>query len=96
MQHTFFYHLIRSDHRHNFSPYNILLYLKSSPAGLSGSHLERLAFIPQLFLSVIALPVVLAKKDLPSCMLAQTFTFVTFNKVCTSQVRTLGSFLRLC
>lgn len=48
-------------------------------------HLESLAFIPQLFLSAVALPL-LAKKDLPSTMLAQTFAFVTFNKVCTSQV----------
>jgi hypothetical protein len=49
--------------------------------------LESAAFIPQLFLSAIALPVMLAKKDLPSTMLAQTFAFVSFNKVCTSQVR---------
>jgi phosphatidylinositol glycan class M len=49
-------------------------------------HLESLAFLPQLFLSSIALPLILAKKDLPSTMLAQTFAFVSFNKVCTSQV----------
>jgi GPI mannosyltransferase 1 subunit M len=48
--------------------------------------LESAAFIPQLFLSAVALPLMLAKKDLPSTMLAQTFAFVSFNKVCTSQV----------
>ena len=46
-----------------------------------------MAFLPQLFLSAFVIPVILAKKDLPSTMLAQTFAFVSFNKVCTSQVR---------
>lgn len=54
--------------------------------GGSGFQLERLAFIPQLLLSVVLIPIVLAKRDLASCMLAQTFAFVAFNKVCTSQV----------
>ncbi|KAK7546374.1 PIG-M-domain-containing protein [Phyllosticta citricarpa] len=85
LEHTYFYHLIRLDHRHNFSPYNILLYLNSSPAGSSTLKLESFAFVPQLFFSTIAIPMALAKKDLASTMLAQTFAFVTFNKVCTSQ-----------
>ncbi|KAH6877799.1 hypothetical protein J4E91_000588 [Alternaria rosae] len=91
LEHSYFYHLTRTDHRHNFSPYNTLLYLKSSPtptdlepATLS-SGLERLAFLPQLLLSAFFIPLALAKKDLPNTMLAQTFAFVTFNKVCTSQ-----------
>jgi phosphatidylinositol glycan class M len=92
LEHSYLYHLTRIDHRHNFSPYNTLLYLNSSPkpAGLGSAapsiELERLAFLPQLFLSAVFIPLVLAKKDLPSTMLAQTFAFVTFNKVCTSQV----------
>lgn len=91
LDHSYFYHIIRIDHRHNFSPYNTLLYLNSSPkAGLvpstSSLELERLAFLPQLLLSAVFIPLALAKKDLPSTMLAQTFAFVTFNKVCTSQV----------
>ncbi|KAI9832616.1 MAG: GPI mannosyltransferase 1 [Phylliscum demangeonii] len=86
IRHTYLYHLIRIDHRHNFSVYNTLLYLNSSPASSqSALHLESLAFLPQLFLSAFAIPAVLAKKDLAATMLAQTFAFVTFNKVCTSQ-----------
>jgi phosphatidylinositol glycan class M len=91
LQHTYFHHLTRIDHRHNFSPYSTLLYLSAasdsidSGAGASGNF-ESLAFIPQLLLSVVLIPLVLGKKDLPGTMLAQTFAFVTFNKVCTSQV----------
>lgn len=92
LDHSYFYHLIRIDHRHNFSPYNTLLYLNSSPKtniaanAQSSFELERLAFMPQLLLSAVLIPLVLSKKDLPSTMLAQTFAFVAFNKVCTSQV----------
>ncbi|QQK43687.1 Mannosyltransferase (PIG-M), putative [Penicillium digitatum] len=83
LHHTFFHHLTRIDHRHNFSPYSTLLYL--SAAGGAETRFEALAFLPQLTLVVVALPLVLAKKNLATAMLAQTFTFVTFNKVCTSQ-----------
>ncbi|EEH18661.2 hypothetical protein PABG_07721 [Paracoccidioides brasiliensis Pb03] len=88
IQHTYLHHATRVDHRHNFSPYNILLYLSSSPTvqdASLGSNLESLAFIPQLSLSAVLIPLVLAKKDLAGTMLAQTFAFVAFNKVCTSQ-----------
>lgn len=84
LHHTFFHHLTRIDHRHNFSPYATILYL--SAAGNAKSNFEALAFLPQLLLVVIAIPLVLAKKSLATAMLAQTFAFVTFNKVCTSQV----------
>lgn len=60
--------------------------MKSALGSSSGLGVESLAFFPQLFLSVVAIPLLLAKKDLASTMLAQTFAFVTFNKVCTSQV----------
>jgi phosphatidylinositol glycan class M len=92
LQHTFFHHLTRIDHRHNFSPYSTLLYL--SAAGGAETHFEALAFLPQLVLVVIALPLVLAKKSLTTAMLAQTFTFVTFNKVCTSQVSCIPKMIR--
>ncbi|KAL8794349.1 MAG: hypothetical protein Q9195_003046 [Heterodermia aff. obscurata] len=86
LTHTYLHHLTRIDHRHNFSPYNTLLHLSSaSPSTTSGWHFESLAFIPQLALSAFLIPLALAKKDLPSTMMAQTFAFVAFNKVVTSQ-----------
>ncbi|OJJ51768.1 hypothetical protein ASPZODRAFT_127900 [Penicilliopsis zonata CBS 506.65] len=83
LQHTYLHHLTRIDHRHNFSPYSTLLYLAA--AGDAHLRFESLAFLPQLLLSVVVIPLVLAKRSLPDAMLAQTFAFVTFNKVCTSQ-----------
>jgi phosphatidylinositol glycan class M len=93
--HTFLHHVTRIDHRHNFSPYNVLLYLTSSSSSSSPPvqtasllpKIESVAFLPQLLLSTILIPLVGAKKDLATTMMAQTFAFVTFNKVCTSQVR---------
>ncbi|KAK3940017.1 GPI mannosyltransferase 1 [Diplogelasinospora grovesii] len=83
--HTYFHHVTRIDHRHNFSPYNIQLYLASAFPTQSGLRIESVAFLPQLLLSCVLIPLVMAKKDLPTAMLAQTFAFVAFNKVCTSQ-----------
>ncbi|KAG4031505.1 hypothetical protein MFRU_009g02760 [Monilinia fructicola] len=87
LQHTYLHHLTRIDHRHNFSPYNTLLYLRSAIPSLSTNlpPLESLAFLPQLLLSTILLPLTLSKLDLPTTMLVQTLAFVTFNKVVTSQ-----------
>ncbi|KAF3909204.1 hypothetical protein ABW20_dc0102021 [Dactylellina cionopaga] len=91
--HTYLHHVTRLDHRHNFSPYNILLYLKSSPFTADPNYplikpsdlsTERLAFLPQILLSAVLLPF-LATTNLPSTMFAQTLAFVTFNKVVTSQ-----------
>jgi phosphatidylinositol glycan class M len=84
--HTYLHHVTRIDHRHNFSPYNIQLYLASASPASSGLRIESVAFIPQLLLSCVLIPLIVAKSDLPASMLAQTFAFVTFNKVCTSQV----------
>ena len=95
--HTFFHHVSRLDHRHNFSPYNTLLYLTSAePSSSSSLHAESLAFIPQLLLSCVLIPLVVAKKDLATSIMAQTFAFVTFNKVCTSQVRPAPSRITSC
>ncbi|KAJ0107990.1 hypothetical protein J7T55_008126 [Diaporthe amygdali] len=80
--HTYLHHVTRIDHRHNFSPYNILLYLASaSPDDISrGIRVESVAFFPQLLLSCVLIPLIMAKKDLPTTMLAQTWAFVAFNK----------------
>jgi GPI mannosyltransferase 1 subunit M len=90
LQHTYLHHLTRIDHRHNFSPYNILLYLSSASsaggANVSALKFESLAFFPQLFLSTLLIPLILTKRDLAGAMLAQTWAFVALNKVCTSQV----------
>ena len=88
LTHTYLHHLTRIDHRHNFSPYNTLLHLSSAiPSATSPIKFESFAFIPQLALSAVLIPLTLAKDDLAGTMLAQTFAFVAFNKVCTSQVR---------
>ncbi|OPB44223.1 GT50 GPI mannosyltransferase 1 [Trichoderma guizhouense] len=81
LTHSYLHHVTRIDHRHNFSPYNIFLYLASANPSSSSLH----AFLPQLLLSCLFIPFVIAKKDLATSMMAQTFAFVTFNKVCTSQ-----------
>ncbi|KAM5355221.1 hypothetical protein ACJ41O_001867 [Fusarium nematophilum] len=85
--HTYFHHVTRIDHRHNFSPYNVLLYLTSATPDDAAPfvRIESLAFLPQLLLSCVLIPLALAKRDLATSMMAQTFAFVTFNKVCTSQ-----------
>lgn len=96
VQETFLYHLSRVDHRHNFSPYFYPYYLAHSPAAAavelpsSPSCFRSLArhpfaaFLPQLFLS-IGLGFRYGAEDLPYAWLVQTFAFVSFNKVCTSQ-----------
>ena len=74
LQHTYYYHLTRSDHRHNFSIYFLSMYLDSAPL---------LAFVPQGIL-VLALGIGLAS-DLHLAFFLQTFAFVILNKVMTSQ-----------
>jgi phosphatidylinositol glycan class M len=75
-----------------------MLHISSQQPSDTGFRIESLAFLPQISLSLIVVPLLLAKKDLASTMLAQTFAFVTFNKVCTSQVspRQRQHFLEPC
>lgn len=106
LSHTFLYHITRLDHRHNFSPYFYSFYLSTSPSlpSVPWSSLIRhplAAFIPQLGLSV-GLGFAFGKEDLAFAWLVQTMAFVTFNKVCTSQVRSfrpppfLSAFADVC
>lgn len=81
---SYIYHFTRLDHRHNFSVYNVLLYYKSSVKS-TGMSIEKYAFVPQLLLSSVLIPLKFARRDLISCLFVQTCTFVAFNKVMTSQ-----------
>jgi len=92
---TYLYHTDRLDHRHNFSPYFYLIYLTyPNPGGASPDlsvwrQLLRSPFtslIPQLALS-LGTGLILGRRsiDLPFAWFVQTFTFVLFNRVCTSQ-----------
>lgn len=84
LEHSYLYHLTRIDHRHNFSVYNVMLYYKSALESSTHS-VERFAFIPQLFIAGVLLPLQFAQKDVISTAFVQTFAFVMFNKVMTSQ-----------
>ncbi len=75
---TYFYHIIRRDSRHNFSPYFYLTYLSPEHRLLSF-----ITFIPQLFNTLIFSYRLYDRLEL--CLFALTFSFVTFNKVTTSQ-----------
>ncbi|KAL4067900.1 glycosyltransferase family 50 protein [Scleroderma yunnanense] len=93
---AFLYHAHRLDHRHNFSPYFYLTYLSyperaaSEPRVIPMWHrLIRsplMSLIPQLSLS-IGTGLIFGGRlmDLPFAWFVQTYTFVLFNRVCTSQ-----------
>lgn len=79
---TYLYHIFRRDIKHNFSPYFYLLYFLED-AGNIKNYVGSLLFVPQMLLCV-GLGYKLYQ-DLPYCFFMQTFMFVSFNKVCTSQ-----------
>lgn len=79
---SLWYHIVRIDHRHNFSVYNLALYYKSAAQGHS---MLTIAFAPQLVILAVLIPLVFAKSDLLGLLFLSTFLFVTFNKVITSQ-----------
>ena len=77
LEHTFLYHILRRDVRHNFSLHFYMMYL--NPHRLLGF----VSFLSQI---VVLVALSIAKfEDPPFCLFILTHTFVTFNKVCTSQ-----------
>lgn len=83
---AYWYHLYRTDHRHNFALWNLLLYYDSAKS--ANSLLSRCAFIPQLVITVSVTALEWFNPtftNLLNVLFVQTFAFVTYNKVCTSQ-----------
>ncbi|KAI9057906.1 glycosyltransferase family 50 protein [Trametes sanguinea] len=94
LEESYLYHLTRLDHRHNFSPYFYLVYLTypsdtSTPEPVLWKRLLRsplTSFVPQMALSLgTGLLFGRRREDLVFAWFVQTFVFVVFNKVCTSQ-----------
>lgn len=81
LQHTYLHHITRQDIRHNFSIYFYMLYLQIG-SGNSGI-LGLLAFLPQVVLIFVFSFKFFKQTSL--VFFLNTFAFVNFNKVCTSQ-----------
>ncbi|WAQ88462.1 hypothetical protein PtA15_9A589 [Puccinia triticina] len=90
LESSYLYHLRRLDHRHNFSPYFYPIYLRFTSALSERSTLVKVlqhplvSFIPQMSLS-LALGFHYGDQNLPFACFIQTYVFVIFNKVVTSQ-----------
>ncbi|KAJ2758344.1 GPI mannosyltransferase 1 [Coemansia sp. BCRC 34490] len=81
LEETYLYHIVRKDHRHNYSMWFLPIYLRfSSSESLA---MGFLSFIPQL--AVVVMLGVSFGTDLYFAVFAQTFGFVAYNKVCTAQ-----------
>lgn len=91
LRHALLYHVMRQDHRHNFSVYFLPTYLTwdwdthaSWARALAASPLA--SFVPQMVVVALA-GFGLGGRDLVMACTVQTVVFVAWNKVYTSQVR---------
>lgn len=83
---AFIYHIHREDHRHNFSPYWLLMYLNMGrrDLGVGVDHSAGLfAFLPQF--AVLFYASWKLRKNIAHACCIETILFVAFNKVCTVQ-----------
>nr|CCC91039.1 putative mannosyltransferase [Trypanosoma congolense IL3000] len=83
---AFLYHVQREDHRHNFSPYWLLMYLNMAQQHLGwGANMAPgiIAFVPQA-LVLIFVSYKLRRNVAHACCV-ETILFIAFNKVCTVQ-----------
>ncbi|CRG85411.1 GPI mannosyltransferase I, putative [Plasmodium relictum] len=78
---SYIYHLVRRDHRHNFSLFFYIMYLSIEK---SSRIIPLITFLPQTILIGI-LGMKYAKTNLDLSMFLQTVVFIAMNKVCTSQ-----------
>ncbi|CRG95898.1 GPI mannosyltransferase I, putative [Plasmodium gallinaceum] len=78
---SYIYHLVRRDHRHNFSLFFYIMYLSIEK---NSKIIPLITFIPQMIL-VGLVGFKYAKTNLDLAMFLQTMMFIAMNKVCTSQ-----------
>ena len=75
------YHLVRKDHRHNYSIFYYMIYLTYDND--FSKYLSLITFLPQMIL--ILTVTVFLYKDINLCLIVLTMIFVHFNKVITAQ-----------
>ena len=75
------YHLLRKDHRHNYSIFYYIIYL-TYESNFS-KYLSLVTFLPQIIL--ILTVTIFLYKDINLCLIVLTMIFVHFNKVITAQ-----------
>ncbi|CDU16972.1 GPI mannosyltransferase 1, putative [Plasmodium yoelii] len=78
---SFIYHLVRQDHKHNFSLFFYIMYLTIEN---NSKIIPLITFIPQ-FVLVALFGFKYAKSNLELSMFLQTLSFIALNKVITSQ-----------
>ncbi|VTZ67707.1 GPI mannosyltransferase 1, putative [Plasmodium chabaudi chabaudi] len=78
---SFIYHLVRQDHKHNFSLFFYIMYLTIEN---NSKIIPLITFIPQ-FILVALFGFKYGKSNLELSMFLQTLSFIALNKVITSQ-----------